>query len=209
MPIINKQQLIVELSTAEPVLVRVATQVFEENFFLPNVEDMKAEFEKHPVTKEMDAASNDISISSFNYSKTVVGGKSKAYKNLYTFIGFEDAESPADQVRPFLEPGAENGPSYKYIRGSQRDNLTFQFKVNAPNIDAIEESTPIPWLPGLSWVNRIEKGIPGLSKFLNKPDLKGSRSGGGIQVANELRDANFKPIKYMSTIIKNFIKSFN
>lgn len=202
---LNKRQLIVELSTDNPILVREATRIFEENYFNPAVEEMQKEFEDSPITEELDAAANDVSIE--GSSGCVSGGTSSEAKNLFAFIGFEEGSNPTDEIRPFLDPENPYGPKYKYIRGSKsRDNLEFKFKVFAPDIDVIHKSTPMPWAPGLSWAKRIEIGIPGLSKFLNKLDLRGSRSGGGIQVENTLRQARFKPKKYLSKIIGNFLK---
>jgi len=206
MPKINRQQLILELKVAEPVLVREATRVFEKNYFNPAVEKLNNDFENHIITQELDAASVDVSIE--GESGMVSGGDSTEAKNLFAFIGFEEGESPTDSIRPFLDPQNPNGPTYKYIRGSQKDNLEFNFEVRGPNLDKIYKETPMPWARGISWVNRIEIGIPGLSKFLNKVGLAGSRSGGGIQVKEKIRNARFKPRRYLSTIINNFIKEF-
>lgn len=204
---INRQQLILELKVDNPILVKEATRVFEEFYFNPAVEKLKDDFENHIITKELDDAAADVSIE--GQSGMVSGGDSTEGKNLYAFIGFEEGEIPTDNIREFLDPSDKNGPSYKYIRGSNNKNLSFEFEVKSPNLDAIYEATPMPWAPGLSWAKRIQEGIPGLSKFLNRTGLIGSRSGGGIQVENKLREARFRPRVYLSKIINDFIKRFS
>lgn len=203
---INRQQLIMELSTVEPILVREATRVFEKEFFNPAVEKLVEDFENDNITKELDAASEDVSIDGF--SGTIIGPSNDEARNLYAFIGFNEGDRPTDVIREYLDPKNPDGPSYKYIRGSQRDNLQFNFEIKGPNLDKIYQKTEMPWAKGLSWAKRIETGIPGLSKFLNKLGLKGSRSGGGIQVKNNLRTARFRPKRYLSKIINAFIKEF-
>jgi len=195
MATINQRELFLELSVAEPILVREASRVVQEEYFQPAVIKMQETFEKHPVTREIEGGTEER-----NISKTLRGGD--ATENLYSFIGFNQGDQPTQVIRDSLDPNNENGPKIKYIRGSQIDNFSFQFKVTEPNLENIYKETPIPWAPGLSWAKRIEQGIPGAKKFLAKEGY--GRSEGGIQVKVEVAKAEFKPTKYLSKIIEVF-----
>lgn len=176
------------------------TKLVKDEYFLPAVEEMIQDFENHLVTKEIEGG-----IDSSNITNTL-GGKFKndEGKNLYSFIGFA-GNNPIDDIRPFLDPKHQHGPKLK-LESVEKKRLKFNFKISPPELDKIYSNTPLPWGTGISWVRRIEIGIPGLGRFLNKIGVKGSRSGGGIQIKNELRSARFKPVKYLSEIFDNFLK---
>jgi hypothetical protein len=195
MATINQRELFLELSVAEPILVREATVVLRENYFEPAVIKMQEAFEKHKVTQEIEGG-----VEERNISKTLRGGD--ATENLYSFIGFDQGDQPTQIIRESLDENSPNGPKMKYIRGSQIKNLSFQFKITEPNLKAIYEDTPIPWAIGLSWAKRIEQGIPGFKNFLAKEGY--GRSEGGIQVKGKVSRAEFKPVKYLSKIIEVF-----
>jgi hypothetical protein len=161
---------------------------------------MQEDFESHPVTQELDGG-----IFADNISNTLKGNFSNNKgKNLYSFIGFSE-ETPTNSIRRFLDPKSKFGPKLK-LEKVNKSQGSFTFKITAPDKDAIFDSTPMPWASGLSWAKRIEQGIPGLGMFLNKIGIKGSRSGGGIQVENKLRPARYTPVRYISDIINKFIK---
>jgi hypothetical protein len=196
---INRKQLLLELKVVEPILVKEAERVLRENYFDPAVEEMKREFLSHPVTQEIKNG-----VGSENLSNTLGGGSKK---DLFSFIGFNQGDDPILPILEKLDSKNESGPKLKYVRGSQKQNLEFVFKVESPDKEAIKRDTSVPWAEGLSWADRIEKGIPGLGYFLNRKDKVGSRSGGGIQIDNKLRDKKFRPVSYLSTIFKNFLKN--
>jgi len=196
---INKRQLILELKTSEKILVREAEQVIKENFFDPAVKELQKDVASHPVTQEIEQG-----IEAKNISNTLGGGD----KNLYSFIGFEDGDSPIEPIYERLDPSNPDGPKMQYIRGSNLNNLQFNFKITGPNQEAIESATPMPWAEGLSWTARIEKGIPGFGRFLNRIGARNSHSGGGIQVKNQLREGRFKNVSYLSGIFNKFISRF-
>lgn len=202
---INPGALFIQLQSAEPILVRAATQVAKEEIFEKNVKAMIEEFDKHVVTREIEAG-----IDAPNFSKTLIGPSKPEGRNLASFIGFPEGteENETAAIRAFLNPDHPDGPKIKYIRGSQRGNLTFQFAITPPNKAAIYEATPMPWGTGLSWAERIELGMPGLNRFLNKKGMRNSRSGGGIQVKRNIRQARFANRPYLSKIFGNFLARF-
>ena len=199
---IDQRALFAQLSVAEPVLKKEAERIMRKEIFEPAVGQMMEEFESHEVTREIDAG-----INAQNISETLSGDfKDDKQKNLFSFIGFESGDSPTDPIRERLDPSHPNGPKLVY-KGMDKNKMQIRFEVRAPNEGSIYDSTPLPWATGLSWAKRIEVGIAGLGKFLNRKGLKQSRSGGGIQVENQLRPARFIPTKYLSQIFKNFLQN--
>ena len=102
------------------------------------------------------------------------------------------------------------GPRLKYV-GKTAASAKMYYEAIAPNEEGIYNMTTMPWAPGLSWMRRIEIGIPGLSRFYpvdGQDHVRSeSRSGGGIQVKSELNRSEFRPVKYLSEIIDNFLKN--
>lgn len=203
---INQKELIAQISLSDPVLKGVMDQVVRDEFFDPAVEALKEEFTKHPVTQEIAGG-----VGSPNLSNTLDGsfknGKGTTPGNLYGFIGFEVTPFEAlDPIAERLDPKDTDGPKLKYIRRS-KDKLEYEYQISAPNEEAIynDERTGFFWAKGISWVKRIEQGIPGITHFLNEPRPL-SRSGGGIQVEGTLRTGRFKPTSYLSAIFNNFLR---
>lgn len=200
---INIKQIQREIKSQQgKLLVREATALVNEQIFVPAVEQLQNAFENDPVTQEI-RAGND----SENISNTLEGVKTKGYPaNLFSYIGFENGSDPIDDIEKFFYFNAEYGPKFKYIRGSQEENLRFSFLFDEPNKQAIYDATPLPWAAGLSWADRIEKGLPNLSQFLVGEGLKGSRSDGGIQVKGEVSpSAKFQPRPYLSKLIESYM----
>ena len=154
---------------------------------------MMKEFDRHPVTAEIDAGANTV-----NMSDTLDG-----YGNLFSFIGFYRGSKPTETLRELLRYGTN-------FRQTIYKNRGWYFKVNTPSKDEIAVATPMPWELGNSWAIQVEKagGISGLSQYLFKR-WEGSRSGRGVQAkgypTNE--GANFKPVSYLTEILNNFRES--
>ena len=207
--VVNQRALAVELKSADPILKRVAEQVMREAFFDPAVEQMKAEVFNHPVTQEIGGGAGTPNISgTLEGSFREEGGDTTP--NLWGFIGFDrTSHTPETALEPILrrlDPSDPDGPKLVYT-GRDRDRLRFSWTVRGPNLEAIyaDEKTHFFWLTGSSWVQRIEQGIPGITHFLNA-NRPSSRSGGGIQIAANLRSGRFKPISYLSSIVNNFFR---
>lgn len=205
MPRINQRQLVIEINASEKLLVREATQVIQKQYFEPAVKELQSEFANHPVSQEIEGG-----ITASNLSNTLIGGSSTEGKNLYSFIGFEDGDSPLSPIYERLDPTSPDGPQVKYLKGSNKNNLLFRFAIIGPNLSSIFSKTPMPWAPGLSWAQRIEQGIPGFNKFKNGFKAGSSRSGGGIQVEANLRPgARYKATSYLSGLVRSFLSKFN
>lgn len=89
---INSSQLFLELSAAEPILVREATRIVQEQYFNEAVIAMQNTFESDKVTQEIDGG-----IESSNISRTLRGAGPT--ENLYAFIGFEYGDKPTQPIR--------------------------------------------------------------------------------------------------------------
>lgn len=71
-------------------------------------------------------------------------------------------------------------------------------------MEEIYRRTPLPWLPGFSWAEMLEEGIPGLNQFI--PREGAGRSEGGIQANQSVRGIEKSAkIDYMSGIVRNFL----
>lgn len=199
---VNREQLFFELSSQETTTRELSTQFVREEYLIPAAETMQRAFETHDVTVEIGEG-----ISASNYSNTLRGKFGDgSYQNLFSFIGFFAGDSPTDYIRPLLQIGHPSGPQLKYISAIKR-RLKYRFQILGPEVQDIYNATPMPWANGLSWAERIERGIPGLSRFLNTNKAKNSLSGGGIQIKKNIRNARFAPTSYLSEIINEFIRS--
>lgn len=204
---INQRQLTAELTASDPILKRVAEEVMREAFFEPAVAAMKDEWQNHPVTMEIAAGVGGANISNTldaPFRESEAKGDTPA--NLWGFIGFEN--DPGTELAPILQrldPNHPEGPKLIYLN-RDKDKLVYRFQITAPSEEAIWNDTSFPWAEGLSWVKRVEQGIPGITHFLNVANRPSSRSGGGIQVDAQVRGGRFKPTSYMSKIFNNFLR---
>lgn len=158
-------------------------------------ENFIRDFENHPITQEIKsgpAASN---------SSGTLGGVG----NLFSFIGFNSGSNPIQKVTEYIKRSIKIKKESISIRNSK---IKIDYKINYPNIQELSSITPMPWEGGNSWLLGIEKGISGFSNYMYKIFNK-SRSGTGLQTDNKIRSGSFKPTKYMSSIINNFINSVN
>lgn len=162
---------------------------------------MQRDFEEHPVTREIDGG-----IGAANISGTLGGGS--APKNLFSFIGFDGGSDPLTPIRKRLYPDKQGGITMTKVGQDTRGTMMrYQFKVSAP-FEQIYKETPIPWATGLSWAEKIETEIPGFAKFLPAYGLKNSRSGGGVQLENDVRSGSFTPPEggYLKGIFARFVE---
>ena len=148
---------------------------------------MLAEFDSHPVTKEIEGGPNTT-----NRSGTL-GGTG----NLFSFIGFNKGDRPTKAVRRILEASTR----LKGLKENPDGSLGFEVIIEIPTKSEIKDSSPIPWAAARSWVIGIEQGLSGLGQFLVKPGA--GRSGGGLEVSGSIRSGKFKNTKYVSQILAN------
>jgi len=150
------------------------------------------EFESHPVTKEIEAGPKSSNLSS------TLGGVG----NLFSFIGFNSADNPVQSIRNYIKSNFKLGKPKILSRGGK---IRLDFEVSYPSLEDLKNISPMPWEGGRSWVSSIERGISGFSNYIYKRFIEG-RSGEALQSKNKVRGNVYKPTKYMSMIIENFIK---
>lgn len=200
---INVESITLKLKTDSKALVKEATRIAEDEYFYPAVKNLQYNFEDDDVTQEIE---DGVGASNISDTLSDIPEEYEEGRNLFSFIGFDQGTNPVDELRPFFDPSHPDGPKIRYLKGSSAKGLEFRFAITIPDKDKIYNATPMPWAPGLSWVDRIEKGIPGLGHFLNKEGKAGSRSGGGIQLKNQIRSGRFKNRSYLTKLLKEFLK---
>jgi len=152
--------------------------------------EMIENFLRLPVTKEILAGSTSSNISG------TLGG----YGNLFTFIGFNEGDRPINPIVQLLSQ-----TNYKVTRFDQ--NGAAKLTIEIPSKQDKLGVTPLPWASGISWAERIEKGMSGLGMYLNTSS-KNSRSGRGIQADNKIRTGKFSNTSYISAFLSKWVKVF-
>ena len=162
-----------------------------------NFEELKGnfieKFEEHAVTQEISQGQ-----SASNSSGTLNG-----IGNLFSFIGFERGANPIQPVKEFIRNAFKIDKLKLKTAGNK---IKIDYKISYPTPKDLDGVTRMPWEGGNSWLIGIEKGISGFSNYISKKFEKG-RSGTGLQSPNNVRSAGFKPTKYMSEIVNDFLKS--
>ena len=138
------------------------------------------EFEEHGVTKELREGKE-----AGNISRTLRG-----YGNLFTFIGFPNGVDPIGIVRRIIE---------KTINLQQTKDPN-RFIITVPELSDFQNAK-MPWEAGRSWVMAIERGISGFSFYMYKHFGDG-RSKKGLQTKNKIREGMYRPVSYMSGILR-------
>lgn len=148
----------------------------------------RAEFESHPVTRELEGGEN-----ASNFSGTLGG-----YGNLFSFLGFNRGVEPTGPVKSLIS-------KISLDRNIQTGKNGFRIKINIPSKEEFGSVARLPWEGGRSWLLDIERGISGLGAFLYGRFIS-SRSGGGIQSKYNYSNRTFRPVKYFSQMYTKFLK---
>ena len=162
--------------------------------FLREKRKLISDFENHPVTQELRGG-----INAPNLSRTLPGG----YGNLFSFIGFEQSSDPVDIVRDALDNAKIQKNPKKQVKN---ERVIFKFIINYPTLHELKSVTRMPWEAGLSWLDRVEKGISGFGYYMQTQSRRFSRSGGGVQLDKKVRSGGYSPVSYYSGIINRFKK---
>jgi len=191
MSLINRNVLKKALSRkAGPILEKKIIPQLEAQFEEAKKKAL-ADFESHPVTKEILEGP-----SGSNKSGTLRGRG-----NLYSYIGFEKGDNPIGRLRELLSTKIR-------IRNkvSRKGDLVFYITVDIPNEKDIEGVTQLPWAPGRSWAKGIEEGLSGLGNYLVTESPQ-SRSGQAVQIEGLISNASFSTTSYLTKIIQDLILS--
>lgn len=150
-----------------------------------------AEFENHPVTKEIQGGN-----SASNLSGTLGG-----YGNLFSFIGFNISDQPINKVKDLLN-------KIRVLKKIQIKNKIISFDVYIPSLEDFSNASKMPWQSGRSWLIDMEKYISGIGFYLYKQYQKG-RSKTGLQSNFDYSNRSFQGVKYFVTMYKNFIANLS
>ena len=161
-------------------------------------DEMLVAFEENPITREIDAGAENT----VNFSKNLIGiGHGEG--SLFGFIGFDESDDPLTLVRDYLNASGKISKKPKKIKSGGK--TSYNYTVQIPNVKNLFAMTPMPWESGRSWIRSIEKGISGLGYYLLSNSSK-SRSGQGVQASHKLRNAVYRPTKYISNIVNAYVK---
>ena len=152
---------------------------------------MLAEFDNHPITREIKAGPNAT-----NSSGTLSGTG-----NLFSFIGFDSGDKPITPVRRLLESSTK----LRSVNVKKSGDLAFDVVIELPSREELEQASPLPWAAARSWIIGVEHGLSGLGQYLVQPGA--GRSGGGIEIKGKIRSGKFKNSKYVSQILANLQKN--
>jgi len=153
-----------------------------------NKSNFLREFEAHEVTKEIDGGAT-----ASNSSNTLNG-----IGNLFSFIGFSENDKPIEDLTKLLEKS--------FSINTKRQDKNIKYIIDFPTINKIKSETPMPWEPGNSWAQGIEKGISGFSNYIYKRFVQG-RSKEALQAERRVRPGSYKKTQYLTEIINNFINN--
>jgi hypothetical protein len=152
------------------------------------------DFLAHPVTQEILAGPTASNIS----------GTLNGRGNLFSFIGFPEGSKPINDVLSAIEQGLTLRPFTKKV-GIR--NIAISYSIKIP-LEEIEDASPLPFEPGLSWVTGIEEGISGFGSYVSLIKKAGSsRSGYGIQSDSAKLPGEFHTRPYMSVLFNSLLEA--
>jgi hypothetical protein len=182
-----------EISRQADKFIRPKMSVILNDAFIDAKEEMLQEFDDDDVTQELNAGP-ELDNSQFIDTKT--GG------NLYSFLGFDAGDEPAEELRDIIDKQTTKGRVTKTIKD---DVIQYSLDVKVPSISDIESQTRTLSWTTRSWVNAIQRGIGGFPSYVFKAlGFKNSRSGTALEAKNPIRDGSFEPVNYISKILNNF-----
>ena len=152
-------------------------------------EQLIEDFMSHLITQELEAGPEARNTSAS------LGG----YGNLFTYIGFEEGSDPIAPIKAYLRRAIK-------LRQVRMREFQFILTVELPSKEDIEALSPVPWAPGRSWVDAMERGLSGLGYYLNT-SAPFSRSGHAIQAKVNVRPGSFQNQSYISPILASISKN--
>ena len=181
-----------EKLSKSPKVINAATNLARQTT-LRAVTQAVDQYAIHPVTDEIEGG-----ITAPNSSRTLGG-----VANLFSFIGFNSGSDPTSPVYKLFQSTLFRGLSNIIVKNTK---TIYRFKVNAPTEDDFAKATPMPWAAGRSFLYAVENGISGLGYYLHL--LGKGRSGGGVQLKKQIRNTQFRPIRYFTPIYQRFMRYF-
>ena len=152
-----------------------------------------ADFESHPVTRELRGGSG-----ASNHTGSLPEG------NLFGFIGFNVGTDPISDIENMLRR------TDIMIKNRKMGSFGFvwTYIVTSPSLQDLYSATPMPWASGSSWLRELEgRGIPNLGQYMYKRSSS-SRSGAGVQNQNRSGGGRVR-VSYVKQLLKEFEQNLN
>lgn len=196
---VNYRNLRMELDRQAPEAIYRKVKPLMEAEFADRKGMLLAEFEAHPVTRELNAGPNATS----DIINTSRGG------NLFSLLGFGSSEKPTEAVRQVLEEDLRLNTS-QISREVRANTIVFKIPVRMPSLGdfhkKVAKLSPLQWT-SRAFTDMMERGITGLPQYLfdSLRNFGGaSRSGTAIQVPHKVRNGSTPPIRYVSDLLASF-----
>lgn len=142
------------------------------------------------------------------------GAKSKilSYGNLYSFLGFNLGDRPAEDLREYIQANIKLIPEAKFRNNIDKNRVFYEFPVQYPTLKDIYENdkfqTPDNWAGSRSWPSLIEDGIGTFASYIYHEFFMTdkSRSKTGLQRETPREGVTDKvlKIKWISKLLDNF-----
>lgn len=167
-------------------------------------QELLEEFDEHPVTQEIEAGQKSP-LGTDNLSDSLQGKG-----NLYTFLGFLQPRNPVQEVRTILKEEIKMGPKAQITHLPKKS--IFSFPVLFPTMEDLEARTPMDWESGKSWLRAVERGVTGFGAYIYWKIA--GRSTGGLEAKDGkgklrvLRQGKYRPVSYMSALLRKFKEKF-
>jgi hypothetical protein len=165
-----------------------------ETFFEREKGRMIREFDEHEVTREL--------ISGVTIKSKFLDGEG----SLPGLLGYDNIEGEVFKVASLLE--SSSIVSIRQGRIGSDGTYRVTARTDVPSVKLLNEETPLPWGPEKGLVDAIELGVSGFFNTLFGTRFKSSRSGGGIQVKQQVRDISFRGTgrgSYLRGILSRFL----
>ncbi len=180
-------------------IANLANNAIRLNFETKKREFLEA-FDEHPVTEELNAASEDPTVQSAYVPRG----------NLFSVLGFNEGEKPAFVLRDYLNKSINIKVSQKRTK-VVGDQIVIETPVEFPTLNEVNDQmalkTPLEWTDR-SWTDLLQRGITGFGQFVSGifASPKPSRSGGGLQhpAKDKQLSGSVGPIKYVNELLANF-----
>lgn len=152
-----------------------------------------ADFESHPVTRELRGGAG-----SSNISNSLPQG------NLFGFIGFSAGTDPVEDIQKMLQ----KTDIVLKNRRMGTSGFVWTYIVTSPSLKDLYAVSPMPWASGSSWLRELEgRGIPNLGQYMYKRSSS-SRSGAGVQNQNRSGGGRVR-VSYVKQLLQEFEQNLN
>lgn len=191
--IINFEEVRKKVAPSYEVVMKKEAFNLAQTILNEKLNEYLQQIEDHPVSEELSQGPDGQNVSN------TLNGK----ENLFAFIGFDATDAPIEDLKKFIKENTFLEKSVVF----DKKNFELKFNVFTPSLEEIRSQTPLPFENGRSWVKGVESGITGFGYYVYGLLFPNSRSGRGIQSKNKIRTTVYKPVKYISELYSNFIKS--